>query len=207
MSGTRGYLSWDAPYVPREHGGRFWLAGRWYDFWPETSNPLNATPSDGAVVLTMDDGSHVVQLPYRSSVAPMVSDALAFSSGFLCDSEDDHRHLMRQKSLGNPVLFFPARPAFESFQAPGNFTLLRAQAADFVPGLSPADYPVEIRLDETVNPSAASVTGRAVASGSSGVLSITYYPVYSVIIEALQDSLSDVNNLAKTFTLQEVLGA
>lgn len=204
MSNDQGYLSWDVPLVPREHDGAFFLAGRWYRFWPEEGHGFTTSPGDGAVVLTMEDGSHVVQIPYRTPENPLIIDAKVFSTGFDADSRDDFRHLERQRSLGMPVVFFPGAPEMESFQGPGSFRLLRPQAADVVPGITAGNYPVEVRLDEVVV-SSSGVTGQAVSAGS-GITAVTYYPAYMVIIEAVQWVLSGVNDFAGTFTLQEIVG-
>lgn len=202
-----GYANWTTPLTPAENEGRFFLAGRTYDFWPEgEAAPLVVSPGEGAIVLTMEDGSHIVQIPYRDIAAPLISDPHTFQTGFAGDSEDDCKHLERQRSLGAPVVFFPAMPLTETFQGPGNFTLLRAPAVGVVPGITLGTYPTQIYLNEVLTPGAATVTGRSVSASGSGVVAITYYPAYQVIIQAVQWRLQGLNDYVGTFSLMEILG-
>jgi hypothetical protein len=206
MSG--GFGGWSRRFLPPD--GRVYLDGRLATNWLEVqAGALMISCNDALYLVQKWDGSSAVQTSYRGPDQPLLADRKTFTTGFLLDDEADAAWFERTRSMGRPVTFFPGDFVTESFRAQAGqvYRLLRTPAPGIVPGVSLARYPVTIAIDDIEDPGAATVTGREVAASADGVLSVTYSPIYQVILQSVQIAVTDTNKAIVSVTMPEVIPA
>lgn len=211
MSGDGGFINWTPEFghqgLPQD--GSIYLDGHWYRDWPEVEGGgLTWEDDDGVLVLAMLDGSHVIQVPYRGSKAPLIGDRKTFQAGFLADRESDYIALETAKSKGGPLDFCPGLWMVDSFNAVDGqtYTLTRPQAAGNVAGVTIGTHPPRFFLNGVEDADAATVENQTVTAAETGQLAVWYMPVFRVAILGYSRAIADVNDLRVSMTLAEIVG-
>jgi hypothetical protein len=213
MSGDGGFINWIPPFghqgLPQD--GSIYLDGQFYRDWPEVEGGgLSVAASDGVILLETLARTHIVQVPYRGTAAPLVGDKREFGVRFLVDREEDFIRFELSRQVGRLIYFCPGLWLADIFPATSGsvYSLTRPLASAVVPGVTSITHPPRFYLDGVEDANAATVTGQSVLANDTGELAVWYMPAFRVVILGFGYEIADVNDLRVSTTLSEgVIGS
>lgn len=179
-----------------------WIDGTWVH-----NVPMQVEMAPGLFALPTHGGTHVMQRLYRGDLKPADYSALRFSMTIRAALQAAWYAVKTARAKGAPFYFAPGIRQVDYFAATtgSTYRLTRPLATGIVTGITSGTHPTVVRLNGSVDPSAATVTGQDVVAAATGAISVEYTPAHLVYFASFNESIGDHNLAELNVTLEEVL--
>lgn len=198
---SKGYLYWEAEF----YRGLPYLGG--YTLSRKFSRGFSWTDSAGIFVLPTHGGTAITQRPFLGENRPLELVAAEFRIPRAAVDEEDWFLIRRVKASGASALFVPYLWTEEVLDVVSgeNYLLGRSVAWGIATGVSSATHPARYFLDDSEDPSAATISGQTLTALATGRLAVRYMPAFRVVVDSISHTVQDVNDLQSPLALTEVL--
>lgn len=180
-----------------------WIGGTWV-----LSEPgIQIADAPSLILLPTHGRRHIVQRPFGGDLEPADYNAKEFTLRVTANGQAEWSALKNTKAAGEAFYFSCGTRQTDQLTLTSGETgrLSRPVAFGIITGLDAVDYATVVKLNGAVDTDAATVTGRNVVAADSGVFSVEYTPVHTVVITAWTENIIEHNRVEISMTLGEVL--
>ena len=170
---------------------------------------LSMEDAPGVIPLRTAGGTVILQRPFRGSLKPKNYDSKTFSFTVRATDEDAWYTLKEARATGGVFYFGSGVRQVDIFAATSGTTyrLSRPLASGIVTGITSVTHPTVVKLNGSVSPSSATVTGQNVLANATGTIAIIYTPVHPVCFSRSSEVINAFNAADAQIQLEECLEA
>lgn len=203
MSNNEGYLHWPSPHYDPD---TIYIDG----LMVETGiQGFSKKPSASTLFhMKSHANTSILQRLYFGPESPLRRDSYDFSLEFQVWLDTLIEKLRSISVRGSWFYFCPFDRQTDIFNATSGtaYKLTRPVARGIVTGVTSATHPDLIYLDDTLDGTAATISGQTVTANDTGVIRVDYTPAYKVVLLGdITERIGEIGELLLSVTLNEVV--